>query len=115
MPNAKYRAGRDLEYAVMKHLAANGYVVMCRAAGSHGPADVIAQKPGQLLYVQCKTGGKDTKAKRDHLSEMARWVGAVPLVSSWQPTGPRGGRGVAYELATARAPWTPDYALEVIP
>jgi Holliday junction resolvase len=113
MPNSKYRAGRDLEYAVMHHLEDNGYVIMCRASGSHGPADVIMVKQGELLFIQCKTNGKDSPAKRARLSQLARWAGAIPLVASWQLTGPRGGRRVAYNLATAGNPWVPDYALDV--
>ena len=116
MPNSKYRGGRDLEYAVMKHLADNGYVIMCRAAGSHGPADVIAVKPGEQLFVQCKTNGKDSTAKRVHLAQLAHWVRAVPLIASWQPSGPRGGRRPGYNLCAAGHPsWTPDHALEATP
>jgi Holliday junction resolvase len=112
MPNANYRAGRDLEYAVMADLTANGYVPMCRAAGSHGPADVIMVKPGELLFVQCKTNGKDSAAKRANLAQLAAWAAAVPLIASWQPTGPRGGRRPGYNLAAAgHPPWTPDHAL----
>jgi len=115
MPNAKYRDGRDLEYAVMAHLEKNGYTIMCRAAGSHGPADVIAVKPGELLFVQCKTNSKDSAAKRANLARLATWAAAIPLVASWQPTGPRGGRRPGYSRAVAGNPWTPDHALEVAP
>jgi Holliday junction resolvase-like predicted endonuclease len=117
MPNSNYRDGRDLEYAVMKHLKDNGYIILARASGSHGPADVIALKPrGELLLVQCKTGGKESAAKRANLAELAGWADAVPLIASWQPSGPRGGRRPGYNLCAAGHPsWTPDHALEATP
>ena len=121
MRNSNYRAGRDLEYAAAKNLEENGYLVI-RAAGSHGLADLIAFKPGELLIVQCKTDGKMTAAQRGELSELARMVpaspGAVALIARWEATGPRGGRTVAYTrlwYTLAPEPWTPDHALEATP
>lgn len=111
MPNRNYQAGRALEYKTAADLEANGYTIVCRAAGSHGRADVIAQKPGELLYVQCKADGKISPADRAALTAMAREVGAVPLVAYLAVTGPRGGRTVAYRLPSAGAAWTPDHAL----
>ena len=119
MPNSKYRAGRDLEYAAAKNLEENGYLVI-RAAGSHGLADLIGFKPGELVIVQCKTDGKMTAAQRGKLSGLARMVPASPpaaaLIARWEPTGPRGGRTVAYArlwYTLDPEPWTPDHALEV--
>jgi hypothetical protein len=122
MPNAKYRAGRDLEYAAARDLEANGYLVV-RAAGSHGLADLIAFKTGELLIVQCKTDGKMTAQQRYRLTELACMVPAsppaVPLIARWEATGPRGGRTVAYARTyynhLPTEPWTPDHALEAAP
>jgi hypothetical protein len=121
MPNSKYRAGRDLEYAAARDLEANGYQVI-RAAGSHGLADLIGFKPGELVIVQCKTDGKMTATQRAKLSALADMVPAsppvVPLIARWESTGPRGGRTVAYArtwLLLPPEPWTPDHALEVAP
>lgn len=120
MPNPRYRAGRDLEYAIANDLEANGYHVI-RAAGSHGLADLIAFKPGQVLIVQAKTDGKMTTQQRCDLSQLAAMVpdfGGIPLIARWEATGPRGGRTVAYARALFQAdpcPWTPDYALDVTP
>jgi hypothetical protein len=120
MPNSKYRAGRDLEYAAARDLEANGYLVI-RAAGSHGLADLIAFKPGELVIVQCKADGKMTAAQRGKLYEMAAMVPASPpaaaLIARWESTGPRGGRSVAYKRIwhVLVDPWTPDHALEMTP
>ena len=120
MPNSKYRAGRDLEYAAARDLEDNGYFVI-RAAGSHGLADLIAFKTEQVLIVQCKTDGKMTARQRCDLAALAAMVpglGGIPLIARWEATGPRGGRTVAYARTWTIgdvAPWTPDYALEVTP
>lgn len=55
MPNANYRAGRALEYRVMRELRDAGHTVM-RTAGSHGPADLIALAVdnGPVMLIQCK-------------------------------------------------------------
>jgi hypothetical protein len=120
MPNAKYRAGRDLEYAAAKDLEANGYLII-RAAGSHGLADLIAFKPGEVLIVQCKLDGKMTARQRSDLYGLAFMIpgrAGLPLIARWESTGPRGGRTVAYAEVFDGLPaqtWTPDHALEVTP
>ena len=43
--NPNYKAGRAMEYALMKELRGKGLEAM-RTAGSHGVADVIAYQPG---------------------------------------------------------------------
>lgn len=53
MPST-HTQGRNLEYAVRKHLKKQGYVVF-RCAGSR-PVDIIAIKHGQILLVECKAG-----------------------------------------------------------
>jgi Holliday junction resolvase len=120
MPNSNYRAGRDLEYAAAKDLEANGYFVI-RAAGSHGLADLIGFKPGEVLVVQCKTDGKMTARQQADLRCLAAMVpglGGFPLIARWAATGPRGGRTVAYARVLSLdppCPWIPDYALEATP
>ena len=88
----KYRKGRAREYDFKDHLIANGYTWVCRAAGSHGVADLIMVKPGELLFVQCKPKAADSPAKRAELRRVAAMAGAVPLVAGWVNSGPRGGR-----------------------
>jgi len=98
----------------MANLKDNGYVILCRAAGSHGAADVIALKQSELLFIQCKTSGKDSTAKRAELLRLAQWADAIPLQSSYKPLGPKGGRVIIYEQISPAAliPWNPDHAME---
>lgn len=88
-----YGTGRRFEWKVRDHLAENGFEVI-RAAGSKGGSkiDLLALKPGQAVFVQCKSDGKIGPAEWDRLVEVAGWVGAVPVLAG---NGPRG-RGVVY-------------------
>ncbi len=84
-----YSRGRNFEWTVRDHLAENGYSVM-RMAGSKGNAkvDLVAIKPGQQLYIQCKTSaGALGPDEWDRLVEVASWVGAIPVLAA------KGGRG----------------------
>ena len=85
---SRYENGRRFEWATRDDLADNGYSVI-RAAGSKGNAkvDLIAVKPGQLLFVQCKGPGALPPAEWDRLVEVAAWVGAIPVLAA------KGGRG----------------------
>ncbi|MEV0608097.1 restriction endonuclease [Polymorphospora rubra] len=88
-----YATGTRFEHKTRDDLAANGYDVI-RAAGSKGStkADLIAVKPSQLLFVQCKRSGALPPDEWDRLVEVAAWVGAIPLLAA---NGPRG-RGITY-------------------
>ena len=114
MPNAQYNGGRKLEYEAMADLTGNGYILI-RAAGSHGPADLVAVKPGETLVIQCKRDGYVTPPERAKLILLAIWMGATPLVAWWRKDG-RAARRVAYCRYTYSndppEPWTPDHALE---
>ena len=115
MPNAAYRDGRKLEYAAHHLLTDNGYI-MFRTAGSHGKADLIAFKPGEILLIQCKLDGEMGPADRADLVKMAALVDAVPLVAYWHKEG-RAARTVRFYRITymsrTRVPWTPDHALQM--
>jgi Holliday junction resolvase len=80
--NRNYARGADFERAVASCLHSDGYETF-RIAGSHGSADVIAIKPGQILVIQCKLTGPGGVSPREWngLLEMARRVHAVPLVA----------------------------------
>lgn len=98
-----YRAGTAFEHKIIDDLEDNGYQTI-RAAGSKGSTkvDVAALKPGQLLFVQAKRDGKISPAEWTRVYEVARWVGAVPLLAA---NGPRG-RGVTYtELLGPKQPY----------
>lgn len=88
-----YATGTRFEHKTRDDLILNGFDVM-RAAGSKGSTkiDLIAMKPGQLLFIQCKSNGALPPDEWDRIVEVASWVGAVPLLAA---NGTRG-RGVAY-------------------
>lgn len=99
---AHYHSGRRFEWLVRDHLAENGYSVM-RTAGSKGDAkvDLIAIKPGQQLYVQCKTSARIDPAEWDRLVEVSSWNGALPIVAS------KGGRGEGIHYQRLLGPKVP--------
>lgn len=92
-----YQVGKRFEDKTRDALRADGYEVT-RAAGSKTKLDLIALKPGQLLFVQCKRGGVCSTAEWDRVVELAGWVGAVPVLAV---NGPRG-RGVEFWRLTGR-------------
>lgn len=53
---SNYRRGAAFELRVAKALEEDGYFVV-RSAGSHGAADLVALKLGEVLLVQCKRSG----------------------------------------------------------
>lgn len=88
----KYSRGRSFEYQVARYLESLGYVVV-RSAGSKGPADLVAVRPGEVLFVACSIGGVK-KPSRDALLEACRRAGATPVLA-------RRDRGVVLEIADA--------------
>lgn len=50
----RYERGRDNEYRAQRDLTAEGYTTL-RAAGSHGPADVIAWNADHIRFIQIKS------------------------------------------------------------
>lgn len=97
---AAYQSGRAFEWKVRDHLAENGYSVI-RAAGSKGNAkvDLIALKPSQLLFVQCKsTAGALGPDEWDRLVEVAGWVEALPILAA------KGGRGQGVQYTRLLGP-----------
>lgn len=64
MGNARYRAGRAFEYKVANELREEGWKVI-RAAGSHGPFDLVAWSPEVgVRLIQCKIVQKMSDAVR---------------------------------------------------
>jgi Holliday junction resolvase len=60
-----YVKGRTFEYKIATFFRRRGYFVV-RAAGSHGPADLVAMKKGRRpLFIQCKKGSA-TVGKEEH-------------------------------------------------
>lgn len=77
-----YSQGRDVEYAVVHHLAENGYDTV-RAASSKGLADVVAIKQGQVALVNVKRTSPPGPAERAELIRVAKCLPGVgvPLVA----------------------------------
>jgi len=88
--------GTAFERKVAERLTADGYLVI-RAAGSHGAADLVAVKTGQVLFVQVKLGGAGAcaPAEWNEFFRLATSVGALPVLA-YRP----GRQGVAYWLVT---------------
>ena len=77
-----YSNGADLERRVCTELTRDGYVCV-RAAGSKGATDVVATKPGQVLFIQAKLSNPQiSPSERAALVAAASRAGAVPLVVS---------------------------------
>jgi len=77
---AQPRAGRTFEYKVRDDLAANGYWVM-RSPASKSPVDMVAVKPGQVLFVQAKLNGRLDPEEWNVLFELGRQFGARPIMA----------------------------------
>lgn len=105
-----YRVGRALEYRVRDQLRAAGFFVL-RSPASRSPIDLVAIRPGRVVFVQCKRGGLCGVAEWNEFFDLCVSVGAEPILAS-QPTG----RGTVYHLMTGRkdgskrpqplTPWT---------
>lgn len=97
----QYSRGYAFEQTIAGQLRQDGYFCI-RAGGSHGVADVVALKPGQVLLIQAKIDGEISTADWNELYATAERLGAVALlawrpkrgqVSYWQLTGLRVVRG----------------------
>ena len=112
----RYNTGADFEREVRKHLAYNGYEIM-RSAGSKGKVDLVAFKPGQVLFVQCKhteDGYLLPLERRELLRISQMTTGGVALVA-WLEHKPR---HIVYRRlrgygAGDSQPWAPDFLDEV--
>ena len=76
-----YTRGRDFEYRVKRHLERHGFEV-ARMAGSHTAVDLMALRPGNWLFIQCKTDGRISAEQWNKLLLMAQWANATPLLAS---------------------------------
>jgi Holliday junction resolvase len=80
MSAAEPAAGRRFEYRIRDMLRANGYWVM-RSPASKSPIDLVAIKPGQVLFVQCKVNGRLGPAEWNTLMDTAEAAGALPVMA----------------------------------
>lgn len=91
---SNYSRGAARERQAVELFTSRGWFAV-RAAGSHGPADVVALKAGhQPLLVQVKmTAGSVYAgfgpADREELKAAAHRAGGRALLLHWPPNGPR--------------------------
>lgn len=85
-----YRLGAAFEHRVADKLRLAGWTVI-RAAGSHGKADLVAVKPGCVVFVQCKRHGALGTQEWNDVWELSQAAGAVPVMAQMP-----GVRGVAF-------------------
>lgn len=80
----RYRSGTDFEREVRAVLIRDGYDLVVRSAGSKTKVDLIAIKPGQVLFIQCKRNGICPPAERIALVRVASMLPGVgvPVVAS---------------------------------
>jgi Holliday junction resolvase len=112
-----YRRGLYREMLTAAELARDGYVVVT-SRGSHGPADVVALKRGQVLLIQVKSGDTEFRgAWWNALWEQSIRAGAIPVIADWprratlrlrRITGPHDARSHTWPLE----PFTVDLAAE---
>jgi Holliday junction resolvase len=96
--------GARREREARDYLRSCGYYVV-KAGGSKGAADLVAVRPGVVLFVQVKCGrGRLRPPEWNALLELARRYGALPILAEredrqpfawWLLNGakPEGGRG----------------------
>jgi hypothetical protein len=83
MPNENYIAGRNGEYHIRNCLRSLGYAAE-RSAGSHGPWDVAAVGPGDVVLVQAKKGGKPSPSDYQGIVDLPVAPGVIKMVV-WIP------------------------------
>lgn len=94
-----YRLGRAVEYRFRDRLRDEGYFVL-RSPASKSPVDLVAIKPGQVLFIQCKRSGALAPKAWNELYDLAISAGAVPIMAEnpypkcwryWQLVGRKDG------------------------
>ncbi|WP_433681934.1 hypothetical protein [Nocardia sp. CA-119907] len=102
-----YSRGRAFEWEIRDQLREDGYQCY-RCAGSRSSVDVLALKPGQIVYVQAKRDGRISPADRAILYAAATDVGAIPIVAARPPRKPIEYRRLVGTGPRDFEPWTPD-------
>ena len=97
----RYRQGYRFELRVKADMESRGWWVI-RAAGSHGPADLVGLKAGEPpLLLQCKANSVSHKREGIALAALAESMGAEALLAL------RLGRKLVYRPADAEKMLTP--------
>jgi len=92
-----YRIGRAFEYRTRDDLKKRGYFVL-RSPRSGSPIDLVAIKPGTVLFIQCKRSGQIGVKEWNEVVDLAASVEATPVLTE----RPESGRGVRYWRMTDR-------------
>lgn len=92
-----YKVGRSFEYATKKDLEKYGYIVM-RSPASKTPADLVAIRAGEIVFVQCKLHGAMGVKEWNEFIDYSEKGGATPVMAQRSQTG----RGITYSLLTAK-------------
>lgn len=100
----EYRKGAHLENEVKGILIEDDWVAV-RAAGSHGIVDVMADKYGEVWFVQCKKGGYLSPEERSELIALAKKHKATPILAS------KSKEGVVFEEVKSKRP---EFHFEVV-
>jgi len=93
---SSYKTGRMVEYRVRDKFKEKGFHVL-RAAGSKGPADLIAIKTGVLVFIQCKKSMAMGVPEWNSFYDLCVSVKAIPVLA-----GSPEGRGIECWLMTGR-------------
>jgi len=100
----EYRKGARLENEVKDILIEDGWAAV-RAAGSHGIIDVMADKYGEVWFIQCRKGGYLSPGERSELIALAKKHKAIPILAS------KSKEGIVFEEVK---PKRPEFHYEVI-
>ena len=91
----RYDNGARFEREIVSDLRSKGYIAE-RIAGSHSPADVHANKPGTVMFIQCKRNGVLPPSEWNAFLDYCEQAGARPIMAM-KPK-----RGIAYFELTGR-------------
>ena len=78
--NLRYKKGYVFERQVMEKLIKDGYFVI-RAAGSHGPFDLVAIRGFDVKGIQCKLNGKITNEEISKMKYYGEKYGILPMLA----------------------------------
>jgi Holliday junction resolvase len=77
----KYRIGRQFEYRVRDAMRAAGYFVT-RSPASRSPIDLMAVRPGSVVFVQCKRSGAFPVNEWNEFFDLCVSTGATPVLAA---------------------------------
>lgn len=83
---APAQAGTRFERRCLDLLREAGYWAF-RSPASKSPIDIIAVRPGRVLFVQCKVNGRLDPAPWNELFELSQRYGARPVLVERDPAG----------------------------